>query len=240
MAQPPNKLKAPLFFLNPKKIEWPEISEPNPKRAIWRAQKLFAEIVYDVAHYEGNPFTLPEVQTLLEGITVGGHKISDAEQVLQQKNALEILLKKENRALSKTLACEFNLSAAKFEALEPGVFRTGKVGITGTQYQPPSHETLDKLFEDTCVVIQELENPFERAVSIFLSGCRAQFFWDGNKRTSRLLMNNILLEAGQDIITLPASVRLEFNARMIEFYESGDGTEVANLVSKHQIRSRFE
>ncbi len=31
---------------------------------------------------EGNPFTYPEVQTLLEGITVGGRRLSDERQIL--------------------------------------------------------------------------------------------------------------------------------------------------------------
>jgi hypothetical protein len=36
-----------------------------------------AEYVWDAAVLEGNPLTYPEVQTLLDGITVGGRKISD-------------------------------------------------------------------------------------------------------------------------------------------------------------------
>lgn len=39
------------------------------------------------AALEGNPFTYAEVQTLLEGITVGGHKLADADQILRQRDA---------------------------------------------------------------------------------------------------------------------------------------------------------
>ncbi|CZR83213.1 hypothetical protein CDFC105_43918 [Clostridioides difficile] len=35
-----------------------------------------------MGNLENNPFTFPEVQTLLDGITVGGHKLSDQNQIL--------------------------------------------------------------------------------------------------------------------------------------------------------------
>jgi hypothetical protein len=40
--------------------------------------------IFNTVYLENNPFTLKEVQTLLEGITVGGHKLEDQQQVLNQ------------------------------------------------------------------------------------------------------------------------------------------------------------
>ena len=57
-------------------------TRPNKARAIFRARKALEEIVYDTVALEGNPFTFPEVKTLMEGITVGGRRTEDAEQVL--------------------------------------------------------------------------------------------------------------------------------------------------------------
>ena len=39
-----------------------------------------------MAGLERNPFTYPEVKTLLDGVTVGGHKLSDEQQVLSIRN----------------------------------------------------------------------------------------------------------------------------------------------------------
>ena len=44
-------------------------------------RKLSSDVVFNMANLEGNPFTYPEVQTLLEGITIGGHKVSDEHSV---------------------------------------------------------------------------------------------------------------------------------------------------------------
>jgi len=36
--------------------------------------------------------TYPEVQTLLESTTVGGHKLSDEQQILNQNDSVNLLL----------------------------------------------------------------------------------------------------------------------------------------------------
>ena len=79
------------------------------------------------------------------------------------------------------------------------------------------------LARDALLAIPSLH---ERAIATFLFGALHQFFYDGNKRTARLLMNGILLAAGEDAISVPAARQLEFNQAMIRFYDSRDGTEM--------------
>ena len=54
------------------------------RRARFRVRKVLEGVVHDTVALEGNPFTLPEVKTLLEGVTVGGHRLEDERQVLNQ------------------------------------------------------------------------------------------------------------------------------------------------------------
>ena len=51
------------------------------------ACKQLSELVCDAVNLEGINFTLPEIQTLLDGITVGGHKLSDQQIALNQAEA---------------------------------------------------------------------------------------------------------------------------------------------------------
>ena len=60
------------------------------------------------------------------------------------------------------------------------------------------------------------------------------------KEPDAILMNGVLLSAGQDIITVPAIGQLEFNQKMLRFYDSGNGTEMMNFLSGCQIRCKFE
>ncbi len=52
------------------------------KLACFRFKEMLPEFVWDASFLEGNPFTLLEVKTLLDGVTTGGRKVSDQEQVL--------------------------------------------------------------------------------------------------------------------------------------------------------------
>lgn len=56
-------------------------------KAIMLAKRQLAEFVCDAVNLEGIPFTLSEIQTLFQGVTVGGHKISDQNIALNQRNA---------------------------------------------------------------------------------------------------------------------------------------------------------
>jgi Fic family protein len=99
---------------------------------------------------EGINFTLAEIQTLLDGITVGGHKIADQKIALNQAAAwrsLFELIEKNRFAITREIVCALHLIAGKDEVLEWGKFRSGGVTIAGTDYMPPHADSLPELFE---------------------------------------------------------------------------------------------
>lgn len=96
------------------------------ERACFRLHKMLPEFVWDAAVLEGNPFTFSEVRTLLDGITVGGHRLADQDQVLNlAESARHLLRLVRNRSfrLDKPTFVELNGIVARNEALEWGVFR---------------------------------------------------------------------------------------------------------------------
>lgn len=209
------------------------LPQPNRERALFRVMKLFPEFVWDTTALEGNPFTFPEVKTLLEGITVGGRRLEEESQVINQSKSWKRLVDmvRDNRfELNKHCLCELNGIVAREEALEWGVFRTGQVTIAGTRFVPPVHTELDAIFERGLDHIRQISNPVEKGMAFCLFGALNQFFYDGNKRTSRLMMNGILLKDGYDAISVPAATRLEYNEKMIRFYDSLDGTEMMSFL----------
>ena len=208
---------------------------PDVRRTCFRVRKALEGVVHDTVVLEGNPFTLPEVKTLLEGITVGGHRLEDAQQVLNQAASWKALLARVETGtfrLNKNVFCELHALVAREEALEWGVFRGGAVSISGTDHCPPSPGDLEILFVRGVKVLRSIAPVHERAIATFLFGALQQFFYDGNKRTSRLMMNGILLSAGEDAISVPARRRLEFNEAMIRFYDSREGTEMMQFMAR--------
>ena len=206
----------------PMDTEWNML--PDKNIALMLAERQLSELVCDAVNLEGIPFTLPEIQTLIDGITVGGHKVSDQEIALNQVNCWKTVFRwveQDTFDVTMEKACTLHGIAAKNEALSWGKFRTGSVTIAGTDYMPPRAELLPQLFETLGREIRNIEDVYDRAVHVFLNMARNQYFYDVNKRMGRFMMNGVLLSAGYPAINLPAKRQLEFNRLMLEFYSTG-------------------
>ncbi|NYZ70017.1 Fic family protein [Endozoicomonas sp. SM1973] len=199
--------------------------KPNKDKALMLAKREIAVFVHDAVELEGIHFTLPEIQTLLDGITVGGHKLSDQQIAVNQGNAWRHLFDSIHQGafkLNADYACQLHGIAGKEEALEWGQFRSGGVTIAGTDYLPPAASELPCLFDKMVAGTKSIDDIFDQAIFVFLTMARNQFFYDVNKRMGRFMMNGILLNAGYPAINLPAKRQLEFNQLMLSFYETGE------------------
>ncbi|MGF1645965.1 MAG: cell filamentation protein Fic [Kineosporiaceae bacterium] len=221
------------------------------ERAVFRLHKSLPEYVWDAAVLEGNPFTFPDVQTLMDGVTVGGHRLSDERQVLNLvESARELLrLVKEGRfVLDKAMSDHLHAVIAGDEAFDAGYFRgegreqrltpgvsLGEHGRYLPEPTEPGGENLRRLHSRGLAAITErLENTYEQALVYFLFGALQQFYFDGNKRTSRYMMNGHLMSHGIDAISVPAARAREFNSLMVDFYRFREATRmVAFLTDCH-------
>ena len=213
--------------------------QKDKNRFIALAKKDKIDFVYNTAALEGNAMTYPEVATLLEGITVGGHKLSDEQQILNQNRSVDLLFELITSGqffLDKKTLCSLHAQVAKDEALTWGKFRDKNVNIGGTEYLPPSPDKLDGLFTQGIATIKEIHHPIIAALTCFLFGAKTQFFFDGNKRVSRLMMNGILLSNGYPILNIKAKDKLTFNQQMILFYDSKNYIPILEYLRDYYIR----
>jgi Fic family protein len=219
------------------------VSTHSIERVTFRFHQMLSVFVWDASVLEGNPFTYPEVKTLLDGVSVGGRKISDQEQVLnlaESSKHLLALVKASKFKLDKATFTELHSLVARNEALEWGHFRGEGKEISYTpdvalgeqgRYTPLPTLTgapdLNRVLLDGVLALNnQVDHPFEKALAFFLFGALQQFFFDGNKRTSRFMMNGILMSAGIDAISVPAAKVQEFNEKMVRFYLDKDATEM--------------
>lgn len=222
-------------------------------RSLFRYKQMLAQFVFDASSLEGNPFTFPQVQTLMDGVTVGGHKVSDEQQVLNLAAAAKELLslvKSGNFQLNKQTSDRLHGLVAKEEAWEWGHFRgegketsmTWPVQLGEDEYWPEPTETgavnLKRIFSEGVEALEtEVADPRERAMAFFLFGALQQFYFDGNKRTSRFMMNGVLMSHGFDAISVPAKRAQEFNENMVRFYLGKDATEMMRFLIDCQPKS---
>jgi Fic family protein len=214
-------------------------------RAVKRFLKSLPQFVWEAAQLEGNPFTFPEVQTLLDGITVGGRKLSDAQQIIGLRDSMRLLCEEVRLGTfvaSKDIACRLNGLIARDEALEWGHFRgevkeraNVSVNLGAETWTPKSTEAggsnLISTFETGVSALQDITDPVERAFALKLFMAREQFFFDGNRRTARAMMNGVLMSHGFDGISVPASKQLAYNQAMTRFYPTGDASEMMQLLA---------
>lgn len=222
-----------------------EVPLHSRERVCFRFHRMLPEFVWDASMLEGNPFTFPEVKTLLDGITVGGRKLSDQEQVLnlaESSRHLLGLVKAGRFDFSKEVFTGLNAIIARKEALEWGHFRgegeeqhyTPAVALgEHGRYTPLATllgaPELNRVFAEGLVALQECQ-PFERALAFFLFGALQQFFFDGNKRSSRFMMNGLLMSHGMDAISIPAARAQEFNEKMVDFYRLREGSRMMDFL----------
>lgn len=129
-----------LGFVPARPVVLPEPPATDVRRAVFRARKILVGLVYDAAHLEGSPYRFPEVQTLLDGVTVGGHRLEDQRLILNLRAAWDALLGAVlagQFALSQDRYCALHRLVAAEEALARGTFRTGSVEVAGTRRTQP-------------------------------------------------------------------------------------------------------
>jgi len=185
---------------------------------IFIAKRGIVDYIYNSARLEGCNVTFPETYTILEGVNVGSVTLDDIQTILNLRDAWRFLMSTADEPFTLEYLCKLNGHISRNESIAWGVLRAGRVGISGTGYVPPlpTQESAQALLSGLTGTATE------RAIAFFLQACRAQLFWDGNKRTSTLGANKILIQAGAGILTIRDKDVLEFNKRLLEYYNTGD------------------
>lgn len=195
---------------------------------VFHAKKVIIQNIYNGAKLEGCNVTFPETETILNGVNVPGVSIDDIECILNLRNAWRLLLKTIEEPLTLDYICKIHGEAARNQALAWGTLRTGRVGISGTSYIPPipDKKEIGKQLKE----ILSLPTATSQAIYYFLWAVRSQLFWDGNKRTSTLIANKILISSGHGIFTVNEDDLLEFNKRLQAYYHQGDFSQIDDLL----------
>lgn len=197
----------------------------TPEQRIFLAKKKLDENVYCGMKMENRAVTFPQTKTILNGVNVPNVQLDDIQAILNMRDAWRYLLSTVNDPASLSYLCKLNEYIARNEALEWGKLRTGAVAISGTEYIPPVPSE-NAVQADLNALLQSDNTVTEKALNAFLWGARGQFFWDGNKRTSLMLANKILIEAGAGMLTITDKHMEAFNALLLNYYDTGKGEEL--------------
>lgn len=186
------------------------------------------KLIYMACKIEGLDVTINEVTEVLDEVNVPNVNASDINTILNLKDAWKYVLDNIEEEVSLDFILKVNSYVSRNESLSCGKLRTGNVGISGTDYIP-------KIPEEN-VVKEDIKNIFEipditlRSIKYMLYGMRNQLFWDGNKRTSMIIANKIMIMNGKGIILVKDDDLLEFNKLLTEYYTTGVDTKIIEFL----------
>ena len=195
---------------------------------IFLAKRNLVDNIYANARMEGLNITFPETKTILEGVNVPNLKIDEIQCILNLRDAWKYLINNIHADFNLDFICKINELVARNESIAWGILRQGGVQITGTDYIPeiPDEEDVKKQINN----ILQIENATERAIDYMLYGMRSQLFWDGNKRTSTICANKIMIENGCGIIKVPDNKLKDFTILLSEFYSTNNKEKIKQFI----------
>lgn len=188
------------------------------KENVFLAKKVLASSIYNSAKLEGINITYPDTKTILDGANVPSLRLDEINCILNLRDAWNFVLSNIDEAITLDFICKINSFVSRNESLEWGVLRTGKVGINGVDYIPDIPNEA-KIIADIKNIMEE-KNITRRSLVLMLYLMRTQVFWDGNKRTSMIVANKIMIENGCGVITIKEEYFKEFNSLLTEYYNT--------------------
>lgn len=201
---------------------------------LFLAKKKWDENVYCGMRMENRAVTFPQTKTILEGVNVSNVHLDDIQAILNMRDSWKFLFNTVTARINLDYICKLNEFIARNEALEWGTLRTGSVGISGTDYIPPIPDK-EKVITELESILNADTTATDKALSVFTWGARSQLFWDGNKRTSLVAANKILINAGAGMLTIKESNMQQFNELLIDFYNTGNPDKVKEFLYNNAI-----
>jgi len=185
-------------------------------------ERLIIELSWKSSKIEGNTYSLLETEKLiLENKKAEGRSENETQMILNHKDAFDFIRQNPQEFSTLNRANIERLHSILVKDMGVGLgLRKAPVGITGTKYQP-----LDNIYqiEEAIVAlsgaINRMENIYAKALLAVLGISYVQPFEDGNKRTSRLMANALLLANGLAPLSYRSVDETDYRQAMIVFYE---------------------
>lgn len=218
---------------------------PLPPELVRNLDEWFKiELTYTSNAIEGNTLTRVETALVVEkGITVKGKSLTEHLEATNHIEALgyvKTLIGKKRHEITEQDILDIHLLILnKIEADSAGRYRQHHARITGSQVILPNPVKIPKLMQD---FMGWLENINPDHVAKIASDAHYRLvsihpFTDGNGRTSRLLMNLLLMQEGYPPAIIRKEDRLEYINSLEKAQIVGSLDDFYNLIYEAVDRS---
>ena len=208
--------------------EW-NSNRPINLTQLQKMKEYFAtKYTFNSNQIEGNTLTLQETHLIVnEGITIGGKSMREHLEAINHSEAIDFIgdLIANKETLTQRVLLELHTLILKgIDKENAGRHRRTGVLISGSEHVPPEPYMLVKLMEDYFLHYNRQKgsmHPVILAAEMHERLVTIHPFIDGNGRTSRLIMNLILLSNGYTIAILKGD-----NASRLNYYRALEKVQV--------------
>lgn len=192
---------------------------PLPVSVVQKLKEQFEiELTYNSNAIEGNSLTLKETYLVInEGITIKGKPLKDHLEAKNHQEALdylyELIEKDKHNTFSENLIRSLNqIVQQNIDKEWAGRYRNSGVIIGGADHRPPEAIKVPNLMRGLVkwYSLNKKKHPVELASIIHHKLVNIHPFFDGNGRTSRLVMNIILMQSGFPLVVILKSDRQRY------------------------------
>jgi len=194
------------------------------------AQALELEYTFESNRIEGNTMTLRETDLVInEGLTISGKSMREHLEAINHQEAIAYIkqLMERNTLLNeREVLCIHNLILRGINPEDAGKYRKVQVMIKGSSHLPPQPFMVAKEMEDFFIwyeINKKRLHPVILAAELHERLVTIHPFIDGNGRSSRLVMNLILLQHGYVI----ANIKGDYDNRM-QYYNALEVAQTKN------------
>ncbi len=211
-----------------------------------KLEKYFEEIyTYDSTTIEGNTLTLQETSLVLsKGITIGGKTLKEHFEIKNHADAIDYIkaVASNDEPFNKRVLLNIHhLILKEIDNANAGCYRNVEVSISGSKHRPPTFLQVDSLMDALFEFYETNKgtmNPVLLASEMHERLVTIHPFVDGNGRTSRLLMNLILLQHGYPITNISSENALrEEYYKALESVQTGADTEIFNRFIAKNVKN---
>lgn len=188
-------------------------------------ERLAIDLSWKSSQIEGNTYTLLETERLIkERETASGKTKEEASMLLNHKDAIDFIIAYPDYLEPLTISKIEDIHSILTKELNIDKnIRKRRVGISGTNYKPLDNEfQILEALKETCELVNNKTNVFERALLILVLLSYIQPFADGNKRTARIVSNAILMNNKYCPLSFRTVDSIEYKKAMLLFYEQNN------------------
>ena len=197
---------------------------------IFVAKRNIVDSIWKAANLEGIAVTYPQTETIFQGMGIQNMKIKDINAIVNLKHSWEFILENIEYPIDLNYISKINqlIGEANVNPL-PGQLRFSDVSMGGTDWKPEIPEK-EKVNDNLNKILKNENSATEKAITLMLYLMRSQLFYDGNKRTSMMAENHIMIQNGAGIISVPIKWQEKFLELLVKFYETNDMREIKEMV----------